>query len=179
MAAQARWLGDDTKAPSTADAPAPPPPPAAATPDATSKRISARIERYAVNGGAPTYFVRAEQDGAERTLSVKFEQFRALHKKLQDDGGVLYGTADRFPKVTRKARLGLRMSPTEISEQCELLNGWLRPGQEKRAKFPTSKAPLSVVFHSFRLTFGRAIIARNGLDAWMCFPDRARAEHSR
>ena len=126
MAAQARWLGDDTKAPSTADAPAPPPPPAAATPDATSKRISARIERYAVNGGAPTYFVRAEQDGAERTLSVKFEQFRALHKKLQDDGGVLYGTADRFPKVTRKARLGLRMSPTEISEQCELLNGWLR-----------------------------------------------------
>ena len=54
-----------------------------------------------------------------------------------------------------------------------------RPGQHKRAKFPTSKAPLSAVFHSFRLIFGRAIISRNGLEAWMLFPERARAEHSR
>ena len=52
------------------------------------------------------------------------------------------------------------------------------PGQEKRAKFPTSKAPISAVFHSFRLIFGRAIISRNGLEAWMLFPERARAEHS-
>jgi len=52
-------------------------------------------------------------------------------------------------------------------------------GQQKRAKFPTSKAPISAVFHSFRLIFGRAIISRNGLEAWMCFPERARAEHSR
>ena len=43
-------------------------------------------------------------------------------------------------------------------------------GQDKRAKFPTSKAPFSAVFHSFRLIFGRAIISRNGLEAWMCFP---------
>ena len=43
------------------------------------------------------------------------------------------------------------------------------PGQEKRAKFPTSKAPISAVFHSFRLIFGRAIISRNGLEAWMLF----------
>ena len=39
------------------------------------------------------------------------------------------------------------------------------PGQDKRAKFPTSKAPFSAVFHSFRLIFGRAIISRNGLEA--------------
>ncbi|KAH8068069.1 DNA binding protein [Aureococcus anophagefferens] len=38
-------------------------------------------------------------------------------------------------------------------------------GQDKRAKFPTSKAPFSAVFHSFRLIFGRAIISRNGLEA--------------
>ena len=44
------------------------------------------------------------------------------------------------------------------------------PGQQKGAKFPTSKAPLSAVFHSFRLIFGRAIISRNGLEAWMWFP---------
>ena len=54
-----------------------------------------------------------------------------------------------------------------------------RTGQEKGAKIPTSKAPISVGFHSFRLIFGRAIISRNGLEAWMLFPERARAEHSR
>jgi hypothetical protein len=53
------------------------------------------------------------------------------------------------------------------------------PGQQKRAKFPTSKAPISAVFHSLRLIFGRAIISRNGLEAWMLFLERARAEHSR
>jgi hypothetical protein len=51
--------------------------------------------------------------------------------------------------------------------------------QEKGAKFPTSKAPSSAVFHSFWLIFGRAIISRNGLEAWMLFPERARAEDSR
>ena len=52
-------------------------------------------------------------------------------------------------------------------------------GQQKRATFPPSKAPISADFHSFRLILGRAIISRNGLDAWMLFPERARAEHSR
>ncbi|KAH8095702.1 hypothetical protein JL720_3025 [Aureococcus anophagefferens] len=42
-----------------------------------------------------------------------------------------------------------------------------------------TKAPSSAVFHSFRLIFGRAIIARNGLDAWMLVGDGARAERSR
>ena len=51
-------------------------------------------------------------------------------------------------------------------------------GQDKRAKFPTSKAHISAVFHSFRLIFGRAIIFRNGLEAWMLFFERARAEHT-
>ena len=41
------------------------------------------------------------------------------------------------------------------------------------------KAPISVVLHSFRLIFGRAIVSRNGLEAWMLVPERARAEHSR
>ena len=56
---------------------------------------------------------------------------------------------------------------------------WLGAGQQKRAKFPTSKAHISAGFHSFRLIFGRAIISRNGLEAWMLFLERARAEHSR
>ena len=43
------------------------------------------------------------------------------------------------------------------------------PGQHKRAKFPTSKAHISAVLHSFWLIFGRVIIPRNGLEAWMLF----------
>ena len=52
-------------------------------------------------------------------------------------------------------------------------------GQHKRATFPTSKAHISANFHSFWLILGRAIISRNGLEAWMLFSERARAEHSR
>ena len=51
---------------------------------------------------------------------------------------------------------------------------WIRA-----AKFPTSKAPFSVVFRSFWLILGRAIISRSALEAWVLFPKRARAEHSR
>ena len=53
------------------------------------------------------------------------------------------------------------------------------PGQEKGAKFPTSKAPISVVSRSFRLILGRAIISRSALEAWVLFPKRVCAEHSR
>jgi len=52
------------------------------------------------------------------------------------------------------------------------------PGQEKGAKFPTSKALISVVFHSFWLIFGRAIIPRSALEAWMLFLERARARNT-
>ena len=51
---------------------------------------------------------------------------------------------------------------------------------EHAARLRAAKeAPISAIFHSFRLIFGRAIISRNGLEAWMLFPERARAEHSR
>ena len=52
-------------------------------------------------------------------------------------------------------------------------------GQQKGAKFPTSKAHISADFHSFWLIFGRAINSRNGLEAWVLFSEHARAEHSR
>ena len=41
------------------------------------------------------------------------------------------------------------------------------------------KAPISVVFRSFRLIFGRAIISRSALEALVLCPKRARAAHSR
>jgi len=52
-------------------------------------------------------------------------------------------------------------------------------GAAKERDVPNSRAPISAVFHSFRLTFGRGIISRNGLEAWMLFPERARAARSR
>ena len=73
---------------------------------------------------------------------------------------------------------GLGPAETE-AERRERLHAEFFAGQDKRAKFPTSKAAFSAVFHSFRLIFGRAIIYRNGLEAWMLLPERARAEHSR
>jgi hypothetical protein len=41
------------------------------------------------------------------------------------------------------------------------------------------KPPLSAVFRSFRLIFGRVIIPRSALEARMLLSKRARAEHSR
>ena len=49
------------------------------------------------------------------------------------------------------------------------------PARDKGATCPPSKAPIPAVFHSFRLMCGRAILSRNGLDAWMLFLRNARA----
>ena len=49
-------------------------------------------------------------------------------------------------------------------------------GQQKGAKIPTSKGPISVVFHSFRLIFRRAIISVSDLDHGRLSLERARAE---
>jgi hypothetical protein len=67
-----------------------------------------------------------------------------------------------------------------IQLACGAFFGLLYENFEFKAgcEIPNFKAPISAVFHSFRLIFGRAIISRNGLEAWMLFPERARAEHS-
>ena len=92
-----------------------------------------------------------------------------LHKKRVDDEAAALAAAAQAAAEERAKRALLEENRTRKP----------RAGQDKRAKFPTSKAPISAVFHSFRLTFGRAIISRNGLEAWMLIPERARAEHSR
>ena len=77
------------------------------------------------------------------------------------------------------ARLAALVGDARDRASVRDLVPWLLAGQDKRAKFPTSKARISAVFRSFRLIFGRAIISWNGLEAWMLFPEHARAEHSR
>ena len=82
-------------------------------------------------------------------------------------------------EVARDVGRGRRRPPDVAAEARAVPEEREEPGREKGAKFPTSKAPISVVFRSFRLIFGRAIISRSALEAWALFSKRARAEHSR
>ena len=75
------------------------------------------------------------------------------------------------------ALLGTADGPVDIIVDCltlvfvlELDNLMRLAGREK--------APISAVSDSFQLIFGRAIIPRSALDAWMLLPERARAERS-
>ena len=93
--------------------------------------------------------------------------------------GLANGAALKFPAL-RPGALLVGALGTGLAGLTHMHHeGMFGAGQQKRAKFPTSKAPISAVFHSFRLILGRAIISWNGLEAWMLFPERARAEHSR
>ena len=52
-------------------------------------------------------------------------------------------------------------------------------GRKRVRRWPTSKAHISVAYHSFRLIFRRVTISSNGLEAQMVFLECARAEHPR
>ena len=56
-----------------------------------------------------------------------------------------------------------------LARRLEAADARLDAARDKRATCPTSKAPISAGFRSFPLIFGRAIISRNDLDAWMLF----------
>ena len=66
---------------------------------------------------------------------------------------------------------GRREAAREVAEA--------RPGQEKGEKFPTLEAPISIVFHSIWLIFGRGIVSRGELKAWMPFCRNPLREHPR
>ena len=53
------------------------------------------------------------------------------------------------------------------------------PGQEKGETFPTLEARISIVFHSIWLIFGRAIVSRDELKAWMLSSWKSLREHQR
>jgi len=88
--------------------------------------ITARVERFAVNGTVATYVIRASSGPTERTLGVTYDQCRRLHERLREDGGVLYAARDAFPKQIRGQRLGLRPTPRQASDQSSQLDAWLR-----------------------------------------------------
>ena len=65
--------------------------------------------------------------------------------------------------------------PFQGASHGETLRNMVRAGAGNGCDVPDFK----VVFHSFRLIFGRAIISRSDLEAWMLSVERARAERSR
>ena len=152
---------------------------------AVARDLAARLAaslRGAAEGAAPPPVGAADAGGAAR----------ALGRVVVDSGAALAAWGLRPPPapasevdVVGDGALGAGgptdagAGPFAAPRSARLDDHGPDSGQEKRAKFPTSKAPLSAVFHSFWLIFGRAIISRNGLEAWMLFPERARAEHSR
>ena len=112
----------------------------------------ARRDERAAAAGAPRL---AGLDGLDGLEVVRVERRRELLEEAPD----------------RDAARELLLHGGDGEERLRrVLVAAAPPGQDKSAKFPTSKAPLSASFHSFRLIFGRAIISRNGLDAWMFFP---------
>ena len=84
-----------------------------------------------------------------RTTGTSYSQFR-IHRLFGAKRDIYYNSSP---------------IPYPVVQITIVLDRASQPGQEKGAKFPTSKAHISVVFHSFRLNFGRVIISRNGFEA--------------
>jgi len=125
------------------------------------------LQRAAAARGGRWDHIVVEATGIAEPSSVR----DALATRLPRAAGA---ALDSLVTVVDAAEFaGLWGSGDRVADRREL-----GPGREKSAKFPTLEAPSSVAFHSFRLMFGRAIISRNGLEAWMLFSERARAEHS-
>ena len=86
----------------------------------------------------------------------------AYRETRRSEGKRLLEEAQRGAERTPAPRLSVASGlPPELAE----VEGRHRQGRRRVRHWPTSKAPIAVVFHAFRLTFGRAIISRNGLEA--------------
>ncbi|KAH8096195.1 hypothetical protein JL720_3551 [Aureococcus anophagefferens] len=124
-------------------------------------------------------------DGASLSAFVRDSRDRPDLRSPRGYAFVLHGDVGLAYCPERKAVTTVRGEPLDpdrlytVATCVDLgFGSGKNQGSKREAKFPTSKPHISAVFHSFRLIFGRAIISRNGLEAWMLFPERARAEHS-
>ena len=105
--------------------------------------------------------------------SLGLDATRLTYEACVADPEACYATALEFLDVESSQDIVARLlaeSPMERSSRT------VADGAGKGC--PTSKAPLSAVFHSFWLTFGRAIISWSVLEAWLLSLERARPEHS-
>ena len=141
---------------------------------AANAELAARVAAYEASEKEEKRRIEKAMDRAEQKIRAAASKVERMAKKHEDEGRELEEKRAEVARLYKDCR-----ESRESSDKYKFEWDRSTPGQEKSAKFPTSKAPLSAVFHSFRLIFGRAIISRNGLEAWMLFPERARAEHSR
>ena len=131
----------------------------------------ARAEERVAAYRAAAEAASADGDRAEDELTVErvghLATLEALNKAKRAHADV---------EKHASARVGeLLAEVADLREANDDLDRQLIAGQEKRATSGQRLLPISVVFHSFRLIFRRAIIYRNGLDAWLCL--RVRNTH--
>ena len=139
-------------------------------PTALSEDFAAKIGFFPAFGAEP-------DAGADAGFSGFLER-RTDHMSFLAFGGEAdHGPGAAFAAV--QSWIEAQRPPFPTQEDLLWLQREFGTGQQKGATCPTSKAPLSAMFHSFRLILGRAVISRNGLEAWALFPERARAAHSR
>ena len=102
----------------------------------------------------------AELPAEEAAMAMTKNALVQAHVAAGDADGALEAALEVFPDGERTEETG-RLLREAFRHSSSMQDS----GQEKGAKFPTSRAPISVVFHSFWLIFGRVIISRNGLEA--------------
>ena len=166
------------------------------TGDDAGVALTVAVDRLAIVGGkgskVPTMKVRRVSVRCQVAVSARLryaegrwavDGFSTSLKKWSAPGVLTRTTASLVLKLVRptlRERVRAALAPELGDFVLELRSPLVVAGAAKESeKFPTSKAPISAVFHSFRLILGRAIISRNGLDARMLFPERARGERSR
>ena len=114
---------------------------------------------------------------AERPLAVRVHgrpRRPAPPARGAEDLPAHEGVGDGRRAVGREVR-GQRRAATGVQELVDVDH---RLGRKRVRNSPTLEAPISVDFRSFRLIFGRAIISRSVLEAWMLFRNgRARNTH--
>ena len=127
--------------------------------------------RHLVDGGSLPRGFLALADAYEAELARVPNRTKPSYTRMQLLGPEAYAglwgahnTLVALPEQAPWARGEAALGAGFLSRAAAIEAAFVA-GQEKGARFPTSKAHISVVFHSFWLIFGRAIISRNGLEA--------------
>ena len=151
---------------------------------ATKKRVQKRLAAPKAEDDA-SYDDGGPGEGEDLCLG----DVLAFARRVADDDAAAV-SASRLDDAVRRSRRSavtaarLREGAADLEQlRYELrsrgveLDAWLRAAKE--SEIPNFKGSYLGRFPLVLADFGRAIISRNGLEAWMLYSERARAEHSR
>ena len=180
----ARFFGDGSTEPAALPPPPPPPPPAPA-PAAPGLEAASPAAAY-LRELVAELLAASETRGERSTALLACCAAGAFVAQLPRAAAAFdFAAPPLGASATLLAARGARLEPLGPDHDAydgddpppPLGCGWAhlvgrpwpalaRPARAAQGrKIPTSKAPLSAVFHSFRLIFGRAIVSRDGLEA--------------